>query len=767
LNSLNVQTEEPPLLSLAPFRDYAHFVEVLPSCTRVPASPRFIFGNMPAEVATAYYARQGLPPTGLYTARALTISDGPLLWAEDQLLVAPELNLHRSQIETIFTRYGYSPESEPPSYLKGPHALIVGHGYQIYGHWLAEILPKLAVLQAAGYDLDRLKLLVPDDAPPFALETFRLLGLQSEQLVRFGGRYGRVTVEELLAPSFLHNAVRYSAILHSAAFLMRQRVEIRHGNLAQGNYPQRIMLTRKGGSRPLIGRAEVEATCLDAKFTLVAPESLSLLEQWRMFADAREIIGEYGSAFHGSMFSAPGTVVCALRGSQFHPAFIQSGFGERLLQPTGYVFGITEDQNNGSFRIRHEDLRACINHIFSGTHVREGELVLTPHPNAKATPADYISYHDRLVQEGHTDAALMAIRQAIKIAPDHPEAHAKRAYLLAPVNVPGALDAITKAIAGGETSAQNLALKVDLLLRAGRRRAAVEAAEVALRHAPEDSLALDWFATALLHNGRAQEAVDVARRAVALKPSEPRYQLTLFNALFEAGNFDEAESVIRAAHKDSPRALGIASGLIRVLSKKRHLDEALHVALCALAEAPDHPELRALLSGLIRPAESGGSDALQKDDSIHQLPVVRGTFNINFTAAGNSAIHCVEGWAAQEPPRLWASGERSTLMLPPIDASRDWIAAIDLGVFILPPTVTGQRLCIEVNGTKLLERVLTKATILQMMVPKEVIKPRQIMIMHLIHPDCVTPKALGVGNDTRSLSICLHNIRFSPGNSQS
>jgi hypothetical protein len=106
------------LNSLNLFYDYARFTEVLPSCTRLPAPPRFIFGSMPSEVAATYYGRQRLAATGVYLARDLTIDAGPLLWAGDQLLVAPELNLHRSQIQEIVSRRGPAIASKSSSYLR-------------------------------------------------------------------------------------------------------------------------------------------------------------------------------------------------------------------------------------------------------------------------------------------------------------------------------------------------------------------------------------------------------------------------------------------------------------------------------------------------------------------------------------------------------------------------------------------------------------------------------------------------------------------------
>ena len=77
------------------------------------------------------------------------------------------------------------------------------------------------------------------------------------------------------------------------------------------------------------------------------------------------IVGEYGSALHTSLFSRPGTTVCALRGSMGHPGFIQSGFGQALGQPTGYVFGEQVDQSgDGRFVIGEPDFAECLRTLF-------------------------------------------------------------------------------------------------------------------------------------------------------------------------------------------------------------------------------------------------------------------------------------------------------------------------------------------------------------------------------------------------------------------
>lgn len=84
----------------------------------------------------------------------------------------------------------------------------------------------------------------------------------------------------------------------------------------------------------------------------------SLAEQVALFAAARQIVGEYGSGLHGSMFSPPGTFVCAFRAAALHPGFLQSGLCQALDQKIGYVLGDAEDHAiQQEFAVEPEDVR--------------------------------------------------------------------------------------------------------------------------------------------------------------------------------------------------------------------------------------------------------------------------------------------------------------------------------------------------------------------------------------------------------------------------
>jgi capsular polysaccharide biosynthesis protein len=167
----------------------------------------------------------------------------------------------------------------------------------------------------------------------------------------------------LLLPTILHNGVRASALLNNAAKCLLSLVNDSVGPPPPNSQRRQIFLSRAHASqsRPLLNRQRIEEIAGAAGLEILHPERLSLPEQVRLFGEANLLVGEYGSALHGSLFSAPGTTVCNLRGSLDHPGFIQSGFGQALRQPTGYVFGETDSQaGDGRFTIAESAFSECL-----------------------------------------------------------------------------------------------------------------------------------------------------------------------------------------------------------------------------------------------------------------------------------------------------------------------------------------------------------------------------------------------------------------------
>ncbi len=348
-----------------PVGDVAAFHEVMPRSFEMAQPPRFAFGTFPSDIASLFYGTHNLAPVGVYAGPGFELSDGYTLHHGGRLVVAPDLKLFPKHLGGIDPAHEARFATRPRRRLPGKAALIVSPGYMIYGHWLAEILPRLGVLHAAGHDIAKLVFPVPADAPKYGPELMRLFGVPASQILVYQADEV-VCPDEALMPTLMHNGIRYSPVLADTVALFKRGLAKAGHSLVSRGTPARVFLTRAGGNRRLENRAAIQKMAEAAGFILLRPETFSLPEQFALFANVREVAGEYGSAFHTALFSPPGTIVCGLRGSRGHPGFLQSGMGDVLGHHTGYVFGQTgESANVHDYSVPESVFADCLRSVFS------------------------------------------------------------------------------------------------------------------------------------------------------------------------------------------------------------------------------------------------------------------------------------------------------------------------------------------------------------------------------------------------------------------
>lgn len=334
----------------------------------VPPPPRFTFGDFAQDLAAWYYFQRGLGKIGVYLLQGFELVETHLLRRNGVMFQCPELNIYQPHIEAALGRAAAG-AAKRLRRVEGRVAAI-GPGHTIYGHWLVEILPRLYLLEAAGMPLNSLRILLPHNVPKFGLAWLNLMGISEQQLIFYSPEEESIVPDELVMSTVLHNGVRVSGFFRGVAAFLRNRLLLRDDTLFSAPPSRRIFLSRAQTSqaRRLGNREAIERIAYAAGFEIIHPEELPILEQVRLFASSKELIGEYGSALHGTMFSAQGTAVCALRGSLPHPAFIQSGLGHVLGHPTGYVFGTTEESDSaGSFIVPEAAFSQCMQIVFSGS----------------------------------------------------------------------------------------------------------------------------------------------------------------------------------------------------------------------------------------------------------------------------------------------------------------------------------------------------------------------------------------------------------------
>jgi capsular polysaccharide biosynthesis protein len=237
------------------------------------------------------------------------------------------------------------PTRLPRRHIDGALAVIYGPAYQTYGHWLADFLPRLWVLAAAGHAIERVAYVVPPDLPAFARDLLLAIGIAPARIIAHDYWHEHLTADLLLVPTGLRLGNRLSPSFGQATRFWIDRLRART-QVPPSPAARRLFLSRgkMPGERVMLNRDAVEAIAVERGFVRVSPETLTIAEQAALFAGASMLAGEYGSALHGAVYAAPGAVTCALRGNARHPSFIQTGLGAALGQHTGYVLGDTPGQ---------------------------------------------------------------------------------------------------------------------------------------------------------------------------------------------------------------------------------------------------------------------------------------------------------------------------------------------------------------------------------------------------------------------------------------
>jgi hypothetical protein len=311
------------------------FLPLLPATNGSLRPPLFLLGPANADVLAALYGRTDTHAVGCYAIEHALVAPTGIAIQDGVAFCHADAFIHpRHHVVAVSDRLNTA--SLPVRAVAGPLAVIYGPAHETWGHWLVDFLPRLWVLHASGFALDRLKFLMPADVRAFAHELLTLCGIRPNQIVAYRHWHEMIGTDCLLMPTGLRAGNRLAPCFDVATAFWT-------GKLRQGASPlgARLYITRGGatGDRVLVNRGAIEHIAASRGLHIIQPGTLPIDAQVEMFGDASLVCGEYGSALHNTVFSAPGTVVCALRGNSLHPSFVQSGLATALNQEVGYLFG--------------------------------------------------------------------------------------------------------------------------------------------------------------------------------------------------------------------------------------------------------------------------------------------------------------------------------------------------------------------------------------------------------------------------------------------
>jgi len=181
-----------------------------------------------------------------------------------------------------------------------------GHGYF---HWLLEVLPKLLLIERAGYRFDEIDLFLVRQRDPQLLEFLEFFGIPGERIFDWQ-RAPQLLPRHLIAVSslehydYLQNPTGI-AIEPWASRAMHDRFSLPRPAAGTG---RRIYIDREHAKwRRVINNTAVKAALAPYGFEFLALEKLNLAHKQALFASAEMIVGPAGAGFANLLFCHPGT----------------------------------------------------------------------------------------------------------------------------------------------------------------------------------------------------------------------------------------------------------------------------------------------------------------------------------------------------------------------------------------------------------------------------------------------------------------------------
>ena len=323
----------------------------------LPPAPRFMFGPVPQHVSWQLFGEFAIAATGCYAIRNGRITSDGIALHGDTALWSAAFNHPDYYVRNVVDGTGLNRGALPIRHVSGQAAVIFGPGYPVYGHWLVDFLPRIQILQEAGFDIESLMFVLPRDLPPFGFEFMRLIGIPEAHIVRHAHDDEQLQFDCLLLPTILRTASRLHPNFAAASRTWIERVA---GPRQGAKGTRRLFVSRAGvqSGRILRNRQEVETIAADKGYEVVLPEALTLQEQIMLFRSARLVVGEYGSAMHSTIFGAPNLSMMVLRGTSVAPGFVQSSLAAACWQSIGYAFGASDAHTvNYTFEVDARDVR--------------------------------------------------------------------------------------------------------------------------------------------------------------------------------------------------------------------------------------------------------------------------------------------------------------------------------------------------------------------------------------------------------------------------
>jgi len=336
--------------------DAVRYVLLHAAADVIPAGPQFVFGGLSPELCNMMFDGGKTHAVGYYVVKNARVARDNIVLLGNTVLTSFSTNHPEYYCRAVLAK---NVADRVESRISGVVVSLAGPGWQTWGHWLVDFLPRLYLFRRMGWELNAIRWLVPAAIPPYVYQFLSTLGVARDSLLLHEQGSSLLEVDELIVPQNL-TAGNVMHPIYSDAVAWMNTVINRSGLIRQGQ-ARRLFISRRSnpGWRELLNRVEIESLAVEYGYTIVEPSAMTVAEQIGVFAGATHIAGEYGSGLHNSIFAQPGAVVTGIRGNTPTAGILQNGIAQTLNQRVGYVIGATiPDHPQEAFAVKLSDARS-------------------------------------------------------------------------------------------------------------------------------------------------------------------------------------------------------------------------------------------------------------------------------------------------------------------------------------------------------------------------------------------------------------------------
>jgi tetratricopeptide (TPR) repeat protein len=189
--------------------------------------------------------------------------------------------------------------------IDGTVAVLSGLLNDVYFHWMFDVLPRFELLNRSGIYLNEIDFFVIDDRTPFQQESLEILNIPKSKVLNIS-QITHLQATQLVVPSFPGSVAWMPP--WTCEFLRTHFLTLENDISSDVNH--RIYISRKNAkTRRILNEDEVIEFLEKLGFNIVTLESMSVLEQAALLANASVVIAPHGSGLTNLVFCQPGTKV--------------------------------------------------------------------------------------------------------------------------------------------------------------------------------------------------------------------------------------------------------------------------------------------------------------------------------------------------------------------------------------------------------------------------------------------------------------------------